>query len=232
MRQRRFQRVRRRGVRSVTATGSGGTRTAFAGNAIPAGRINPVAAAYAALYPLPNRPGTVAQLLHQPAPPVRLQRRAWAASITTSTRPNRLFVTGYWNKRAGGPLQLGAGRRQRDRRRRASTASSSRKGFDYRSNVGVTGGYTSALSSRAAVRRAHRAGRGSANARDPAQEFDPATLGFVAAGAAADAAATTTCRSSPSAASARPTRTRRSRRSARSGPTGATASAGRWTRSR
>ena len=40
----------------------------------PSSRINPVAAAYAALYPLPNRPGTVEQLLHQSAAPLRLQR--------------------------------------------------------------------------------------------------------------------------------------------------------------
>src|SRR5215471_677630 len=41
-----------------TAT-STGTRTAFANNVIPGNRINAVAAAYAAMYPEPNRPGTV-----------------------------------------------------------------------------------------------------------------------------------------------------------------------------
>ena len=34
------------------------TRTPFANNIITDGRINPVAAAYAAIYPEPNRPGT------------------------------------------------------------------------------------------------------------------------------------------------------------------------------
>src|SRR5215831_6808549 len=41
-----------------TATGSAGTRTAFANNLIPTALLNPVALAYAALYPEPNRPGT------------------------------------------------------------------------------------------------------------------------------------------------------------------------------
>ena len=44
----------------TTATGTNGARTAFTNNVIPSGRINPVAAAYAALYPEPNRPGTAA----------------------------------------------------------------------------------------------------------------------------------------------------------------------------
>src|SRR5262245_25166789 len=41
---------------TVTAAG---VRTAFPNNQIPANRINNVAAAYTAFYPLPNRPGTV-----------------------------------------------------------------------------------------------------------------------------------------------------------------------------
>jgi len=36
---------------------SAGARTAFANNAIPSNRINPVAAAYAKMYPLPNKAG-------------------------------------------------------------------------------------------------------------------------------------------------------------------------------
>ena len=44
-------------------------------NVIPAGRINPVAAAYAAMYPQPNRPGTVGNYFTQHAAALRLQRR-------------------------------------------------------------------------------------------------------------------------------------------------------------
>ena len=58
----------------MTATGTNATRTAFNNNVIPAGRINQVAAAYAALYPQPNRPDTAEQLRDQRAPPVRLPR--------------------------------------------------------------------------------------------------------------------------------------------------------------
>src|SRR5215207_6236619 len=41
-----------------TATGSTRARTPFNGNIIPGNRIDPVAAAYASLYPAPNRDGT------------------------------------------------------------------------------------------------------------------------------------------------------------------------------
>ena len=69
---------------------------------------------------------------------------------------NRLFATTYWNKR------------QEDRYNWAQDATNATdggvingfavtKGFDYRSNTGVTGGYTSALSSHAAARRARAA---------------------------------------------------------------------------
>ena len=51
------------------------------------------------------------------------------------------------------------------------------KGYDYRSNTGVTGGYTSALSSRLLLDvRTSWARFG--ESRDPAQDFDPAKLGF------------------------------------------------------
>ena len=47
---------------TTTPSGSGYVRTAFAGNAIPANRIDPVAAKLLALEPLPNAPGTVNNL--------------------------------------------------------------------------------------------------------------------------------------------------------------------------
>ena len=77
----------------------------------------------------------------------------------------------------GGSLQLGAGRRRTPPTAARSTASLVTQGFDYRSNTGVTGGYTSALSSRLLLDvRASWSRFG--EWRDPAQDFDPATLGF------------------------------------------------------
>src|SRR5260221_14004899 len=91
------------------------------------------------------------------------------------TAANRLFATTYWNKR------------REDRYNWAQDAANATnggsingffvtKGYDYRSNVGVTGGYTSALSSRLLfdLRTSWARFGGS---RDPAQDFDPAKLG-------------------------------------------------------
>ena len=158
----------------ATATGSTGTRTAFANNVIPSARINPVAAAYAALYPLPNAPGTVSNYFTNQLRPY--DYNAGMGRVDHNfTSANRLFVTTYWNKR------------REDRYNWAQDATNASdgaingflvtKGFDYRSNTGVTGGYTSALSSRLLldVRTSwSRFGEW----RDPAQTFDPATLGF------------------------------------------------------
>jgi hypothetical protein len=155
---------------------SGGARAAFAGNVIPANRIDPVAAAYAALYPAPNRSGTVSNYFTNQLRPY--DYNAGMGRVDHNfTSTNRLFATTYWNKR------------QEDRYNWAQDASNATggsindflvtKGFDYRSNTGVTGGYTSALSSRTMldVRTSwSRFGEW----RDPAQEFDPATLGFSA----------------------------------------------------
>jgi hypothetical protein len=161
----------------LTASGATGTRTAFAGNVIPGSRINPVAAAYAALYPLPNRPTTVGNYFTNQLRPY--DYNAGMGRIDHNfTSANRLFATTYWNKR------------REDRYNWAQDAANATaggtingflvtKGFDYRSNVGVTGGYTSALSSRLLLDvRSSWARFG--ESRDPAQEFDPAKLGFAA----------------------------------------------------
>jgi hypothetical protein len=157
-----------------TATGSTATRTAFANNLIPANRINPVAAAYAALYPLPNRPGTVGNYFTNMLRPYDYNAGMGRIDHNLSSS-NRLFGTVYWNKR------------REDRYNWAQDATNATngsingfavtQGFDYRSNTGVTAGYTAALSSRTMldVRTSwSRFGEW----RDPAQTFDPATLGF------------------------------------------------------
>src|SRR5262245_4650087 len=157
-----------------TAT-SAGVRTAFANNVIPAGRINPVAAAYAALYPEPNRPGTVLNYFSNQLRPYDYNAGMGRVDHNINSA-DRFFVTGYWNKR------------QEDRYNWAQDALNATdggsiggfmvtKGFDYRTNTGITGGYTSALSSRTLldVRTSwSRFGEW----RDPAQEFDPSKLGF------------------------------------------------------
>jgi len=159
----------------ATATGTNATRTAFANNTIPAGRINPVATAYAALYPLPNRPGTVANYFTNQLRPYDYNSGMGRVDHNFTSN-DRLFVTGYWNKR------------REDRYNWAQDAANASdggaiggflvtKGFDYRSNAGVTGGYTSALSPRLLLDvRTSWARFG--ESRDPAQEFDLAKLGF------------------------------------------------------
>ncbi|HYT77089.1 MAG TPA: TonB-dependent receptor, partial [Vicinamibacterales bacterium] len=159
----------------LTATGSTATRTAFANNLVPANRINPVAAAYAALYPLPNRPGTVGNYFTNQLRPYDYNAGMGRIDHNLSAG-NRLFATTYWNKR------------REDRYNWAQDASNATgggaidgflvtKGFDYRSNVGVTGGYTTALSSRLLLDvRASWSRFG--EWRDPAQDFDPSKLGF------------------------------------------------------
>ena len=138
---------------------------------------------------------------------------------------NRLFVSGYWNKRQEDRYNWAAG---------ASNATAEgvingfevTRGFDYRSNTGVTMGFTSTRSSRAGVRPARVLGE---VRRVPGAVADvrPGEPRLLRTAPRASSATTSTCRSSPSAASARPTPTRASPRSARSGRTGTRASTGR-----
>ena len=158
-----------------SVTGSAGTRTAFANNLIPTNLLNPVALAYAAYYPEPNRPGTESNYFTNQLRPYdynavmgRLDH-----NFTSSTR---LFVTSYWNKR------------REDRYNWAQDASNATdngvingfavtQGFDYRTNLAVNGGLTSTFGSKtlfdARVSYA-RFGEYRANA----QSFDPSKLGF------------------------------------------------------
>ncbi|MFZ2491682.1 MAG: carboxypeptidase-like regulatory domain-containing protein [Thermoanaerobaculia bacterium] len=160
----------------ATATGSNNTRTAFAGNIIPSNRINPVAKAYASYYPEPNVPGALENNY-----------------FTTQARPydyksyllrgdhnfngaNRLFVNGYWNKRQedrynwakGAPNATGEG---------AINDFLVTQGYDYRSNTGVTAGYTTMLGSSMMVDVV--AGWSEFGEwREAGGSIDPASLGF------------------------------------------------------
>ena len=157
------------------STISGGVRSAFANNQIPANRIDRVAAAYAALYPLPNRPGTNANYFTNQLRPYDYNAGMGRIDHNFSSA-NRVFGTVYWNKR------------QEDRYNWAQDAANATdggvinnfavtKGFDYRTNTGVTTGYTATLTSTTLLDV-----RGSwsrfGEYRDPSQTFDPASLGF------------------------------------------------------
>lgn len=159
----------------ATATGTTATRTAFVNNSIPTARINPVAAAYAALYPAPNKPGTNLNYFTNQLRPYDYNSGMGRVDHNFTSN-DRLFVTSYWNKR------------REDRYNWAQDAANATdggsiggflvtKGFDYRSNTGVTGGYTSALSPRLLLDVRTSWSR-FGESRDPAQEFDPAKLGF------------------------------------------------------
>jgi hypothetical protein len=152
-----------------------GVRQPFANNQIPSTRIDHVAAAYAAYYPLPNRPGTVSNYFTNQLRPYDYNGGMGRVDHNFSDA-NRLYVTTYWNKR------------QEDRYNWAQDAANATdggvingfeitKGFDYRTNAGVTTGYTSTMSSNLLLDV-----RGSwsrfGEYRDPAAEFDLSSLGF------------------------------------------------------
>jgi hypothetical protein len=157
----------------ATVTG-GGVRTAFPGNVIDPSRFNPVSVAYAALYPEPNRPGTVSNYFTNGLRPYDYNAFMGRVDHNINSQ-NRIFGTTYYNKR------------REDRYNWAAEATNGTagvinnfavtQGYDYRSNTGVAVGFTSVQSSNTLLDF-----RGSFTRfgewRDPAQTFDPATLGF------------------------------------------------------
>ena len=157
-----------------TATGTNATRTPFANNVIPTGRINAVAAAYAAYYPEPNRPGTNGNYFTNMLRPY--DYNAVLGRVDHNfTGSNRLFVNAYYNTR------------REDRYNWAQDATNASagsingfrvtQGFDYRSNTGVTGGFTSVRSATTVV-DVRMSATSFGESRDPAATFDNSTLGF------------------------------------------------------
>src|SRR6185436_16700393 len=127
----------------LTATGTNLARTAFAGNIIPSNRINPIARAYAALYPEPNQPGLEDNYFTNMLRPYDYNA-VLIRGDHNFNGSNKLFLNAYWNKR------------QEDRYNWALGAANATgegeiggflvtKGFDYRSNKGATLGYTTLL---------------------------------------------------------------------------------------
>lgn len=164
-----------------TATGSNATRTPFPGNVIPGSLINPVAAAYAALYPEPNRPGTTLNYFTNQLRPY--DYNAVLGRIDHNFGSNhKVFVTAYWNKRREDRYNwaLGAANATGEG---AINGFEVTHGFDFRSNKGATLGYTSTLANDLLLDV--RAGWSQfGESRAPAQEFDPASLGFSSSTAA------------------------------------------------
>jgi hypothetical protein len=159
----------------ATATGTNNQRTAFAGNVIPAGRINPVAAAYANLYPEPNQAGTEDNYFTNQLRPYDYDA-VLGRMDHNFTAKSKVFVTAYWNKRKEDRFNwaLGASNSTGEG---AINGFEVTHGFDFRSNLGGIAGFTSTLSNTLLldVRAAYsRFGEW----RNPAQDFDPASLGF------------------------------------------------------
>jgi hypothetical protein len=154
---------------------SAGVRSPFAGNVIPAARINAIAAAYAQLYPLPNRDGTVANYFTNQLRPY--DYNAGLGRIDHNiTNAQRVYGTAYWNKRQEDRYNwaLGAENATDDGLINGVPVT---KGFDYRTNLGITAGYTATLSP-SLLFDLRASGARFGEWRDPAAEIDPAAIGF------------------------------------------------------
>jgi len=157
----------------ATATGTANTRTAFAGNLIPAQRLNAVALAYLKYYPHPNRDGFSSNYFtNMPRP---YDYNAFLARLDHGLNDsNRLFLTGYYNKRREDRYNWAGG---------LVEGANVTQGYDFRSNTGLTLGYSSVLNS-SAVFDVRGAWSKFGEYRQNGGDFDPASLGFAAASAA------------------------------------------------
>ncbi len=163
-----------------TATGSNNTRTAFTGNLIPGNMINAVSKAYAALYPLPNRPGTSQNYFTNQLRPYDYNAGLGRADHNFNNN-KRHFLHGYWNKRREDRYDwaLGAANAQGDQINGVAVT----HGYDFRSNTGATLGFTSVRSS-SMVFDVRGAWSRFGEWRQAADTFDPASLGFSSTAAA------------------------------------------------
>ncbi len=147
-------------------------RTAFPGNIIPANRLNPIALKLLSYYPHANQAGKADgsnNYFSDQSRPYTYNSALFRLDHNF-TVDQKLAVSGYWNKR------------QEDRYNWAGVQNdfAVSQGFDYRSNFGLTATYTNVLRPNLIGDfRASYAKWGSW--QTPAQQFDPATLGFDAA---------------------------------------------------
>ena len=147
-------------------------RTAFPGNIIPADRLNPIALALLSYYPLPNQDGTAVGASNYYSEQSRpyTYDAALLRLDHNFTVDQKVALSGYWNKR------------EEDRYNWAGVQNdfAGSQGYDYRSNVGASATYTNILTpSLIGNLRASYSEWGSW--QTPAEEFDPASLGFDAA---------------------------------------------------
>ncbi len=147
-------------------------RTAFPGNIIPIDRLNPIALMLLSYYPMPNQAGTAvgaSNYYSEQSRPYTYNAGLFRLDHNF-TSDQKLAFSGYWNKR------------QEDRYNWAGVQNgfAVSQGFDYRSNLGVTATYTNIFTaSLIGNLRASYSKWGSW--QTPAQQFDPASLGFNAA---------------------------------------------------
>lgn len=147
-------------------------RTPFPGNVIPTERLNPIALKLLSYYPMPNQAGKADGTGNYFSNQTRTYeyRAALLRLDHYFTQDQRLALTGYWNKRT------------EDRYNWAGVQNdfAVTRGYDVRQNLGFTTTYTNVFSPDLIgdLRASYsKFGEG----RDPAQEFDPAALGFNAA---------------------------------------------------
>jgi hypothetical protein len=162
----------------LTVTSSG-SRTAFPNNVVPGNRINSVAKAYAAYYPEPNQAGTgngtVGNYFTNQLRPYDYNGVLGRVDHNFSAG-NTMYASVYWNKR------------REDRYNWAQDAPNGTgdgivngfavtKGYDFRTNTGVTLGYTTTFSPTTLMDVKGSWAR-FGEWRDPAEDFDPSLLGF------------------------------------------------------
>src|SRR5215207_8474128 len=148
------------------------TRTAFANNIIPTARLNPVAAAYLNLYPLPNVAGNSDGTNNYFSNQIRHSNyRSWITRLDHRINERNSIFGKYYhsfnpedrNNWTGTPLT---------------------QGFEERTNDGASLDWTSTLSNSMVLDVRTSLSR-FVQERRPAQSFDPATLGFSQAAVAA-----------------------------------------------
>jgi hypothetical protein len=163
-----------------TATGSTNQRTPSR-QRHPVGRINPIAPAYAALYPAAEPAGTEDNYFTNQLRPYDYNAVLGRIDHNFNSA-TRLFVTATGTS-ARRTATTGPGREQRDGEG-AINGFEVTQGFDYRSNTGVTMGFTSTPSEHAALRPRRQLVEVRRVAR-PGADVRPATLGFSSHGRAA-----------------------------------------------
>lgn len=145
------------------------TRTAFPGNVIPTGRLNPIALAYLSFYPLPNTTGNRDGTNNFFSNQIRRQNyRAWLTRVDHKISQNQSIFGKYYHSFNPEDRQDWAG---------IVNGFPITKGFEFRTNDGGNIDYTATISPTSVFDLRVSLSR-FAQERRPAQEFDPAQLGF------------------------------------------------------